>query len=353
MELKTIQIDKVLANFSQPREQFEKEKIQELAESILSNGLINPISVREYKGGRYMIVAGERRWRACKIAGLKTIQAFVKEYKDDIDWQVESLIENWQRVDLSSVEKENNVYDLWKTNKFKTYTELAKKLGVNEVTIADVIQAKEIRNKTKAALTITTRTITDTKGLDDKEKKKIFDKVEKGELASQKVREVVRAIKNSTPEVKKALLEDKISIEQAENLSKIHSPKAREEALRETKQHQHIANIIPKLKENSKPELSDELKKKFMSSQRIIFEHLFSALKGIIVAEKDLKKANEMLTQLMSKQFEYGLNKKDLAVSLSQMKRISDQLNQFGITEARFDELKEDFIERIENKIEE
>lgn len=248
MELKQIPLDKILANFSQPREHFDKEKIQELAESILSNGLINPISIRVWKD-KYMIVAGERRFRACKIAGLNTIQAFVKEYKNDIDWQIESLVENWQREDLTSVEKENNVYTLWKTNKFKTHKELAKKLGVNEVSIAQIIRAKEDRQRTKAAFGIKTRTITDTEGLEDKERKQIFDKVEKGKLKSQNVREVVRVIKQSQPEVKKALLDDKISVEQAERISKLQKPEQRTKAIQE---HKNINMVEEHVERNIK-----------------------------------------------------------------------------------------------------
>ena len=63
MELKQIPTDKILANFTQPRTQFDKEKIKELAESILGNGLIQPIVVRQWKD-KFMIVAGERRWKA-------------------------------------------------------------------------------------------------------------------------------------------------------------------------------------------------------------------------------------------------------------------------------------------------
>jgi len=105
MELQTIKVDNILANFYQPRVKFDKDKIQELAESILSNGLINPITVREWKGGRYMIVSGERRWRAHKVANIKEIPAFVKTYSNDGQFMVDSLIENIHREDLSPTEK--------------------------------------------------------------------------------------------------------------------------------------------------------------------------------------------------------------------------------------------------------
>lgn len=106
MELKQIPTDKILANFYQPRIKFDREKIKELAESILSNGLINPITIKEDKKrkGKFMIVSGERRWQAHKVAKLKTISAFVKDYKNEGQFMVESLIENIHREDLSDSE---------------------------------------------------------------------------------------------------------------------------------------------------------------------------------------------------------------------------------------------------------
>jgi len=107
MELKEINISDILANFYQPRTKFDKEGIQELSESILSNGLINPITITPDKKrqGKYMIVSGERRWQAHRIAGLKTIQAIVKTYSSDGQFMVESLIENIHREDLSDWEE--------------------------------------------------------------------------------------------------------------------------------------------------------------------------------------------------------------------------------------------------------
>ena len=77
MELKEIEVSKILANFYQPRTKFDRESIKELAESILSNGLINPITVRSWKN-KFMIVSGERRWQAHKVANIKTIPCVVK-----------------------------------------------------------------------------------------------------------------------------------------------------------------------------------------------------------------------------------------------------------------------------------
>lgn len=244
-QIQIIALDKISINNSQPRESFDKEKLQELAESILSNGQINPIIVR-VKGNGFILVAGERRWKAHKLAGLKSIQAIVKEYKNDVEWQIESLVENWQREDLTSVEKENSVFKLWNTNQFKSYTALANKIGCGEGTISSIILARDTRTKTKAPESITTRTISDTQGLEDKDRKHIFEKVEKGELSPAKVRDVTRAIKQATPDVKRALLDDKINVEQAERISKLDD-KDRARAIVE---HSAIKNISKHIEKN-------------------------------------------------------------------------------------------------------
>ena len=133
MELKQIPINQILANFVQPRESFDKDKIKELAESILSNGLINPITVRVWKGNKFMIVAGERRWQSHKVAKLNSILAFVKEYKSDGQWMVESFIENLQREDLTPLEKVKYAERILKIEKL-SLRELAKKIGVVHTT---------------------------------------------------------------------------------------------------------------------------------------------------------------------------------------------------------------------------
>jgi len=137
MELKEIKVEDILANFYQPREHFEKEKIQELAESILSNGLINPITIREWKGNRFMIVAGERRWRACKIAKLKTIPCIVKEYDNENSFMIESLIENIHREDLLSMEKAKFIKRIWLQMGKPSYRVLGDRLSMGKDSIEE------------------------------------------------------------------------------------------------------------------------------------------------------------------------------------------------------------------------
>lgn len=101
--VQTLKITEVEPNRNQPRKQFDEEALEELADSIKKYGLIQPIVVTK-KEGYYQIVAGERRWRASKKAGLSTIQAIVREDDDKKNKEI-ALIENIQREDLNVVEK--------------------------------------------------------------------------------------------------------------------------------------------------------------------------------------------------------------------------------------------------------
>ncbi len=99
-----IKLSLIEPNKNQPRKEFDEEKISLLANSIKENGLIQPIIITPSKNGMYKIVAGERRWRASKKAGLKEIPAVVRQYSDEQVAQI-ALIENLQREDLNPIEE--------------------------------------------------------------------------------------------------------------------------------------------------------------------------------------------------------------------------------------------------------
>ncbi len=103
-EIDTIDINKIEPNANQPRKVFNEDAIQELAESIKQHGMIEPLIVQKGKKGFYTIIAGERRWRAAKIAGLKEIPIVVKDYTDQEIMEI-ALIENIQREDLNAIEE--------------------------------------------------------------------------------------------------------------------------------------------------------------------------------------------------------------------------------------------------------
>jgi len=100
-----IPIDKIKPNTSQPRQIFDEKKLKELENSIKKNGVIQPITVKELKNGGYEIIAGERRYRAAKAAGLKWIPAYAVKISQDSEMMEYALIENIQRVNLNPIEE--------------------------------------------------------------------------------------------------------------------------------------------------------------------------------------------------------------------------------------------------------
>ena len=104
--LRTVRITMIEPDKTQPRKNFSEEELEELASSIKEHGLLQPIVVVQNKdNNRYTIVAGERRWRACRIAGLKEVEVLVRVFKDPQEQLEASLIENIQREDLNPVEE--------------------------------------------------------------------------------------------------------------------------------------------------------------------------------------------------------------------------------------------------------
>ena len=126
----------------QPRKHFDKEALEQLAASITENGLLQPILVREYADGRYQIIAGERRFRACKLAGLSEIPAIILE-RDDKNVAQIALIENVQREDLNPVE-EALAYKALAEQYGMTQEELSQKVGKSRSAIANAVRLLDL-----------------------------------------------------------------------------------------------------------------------------------------------------------------------------------------------------------------
>ena len=135
--LKNIKITEVEPNREQPRKNFNQEALEELAESIKEYGLIQPLIVTE-KEGYYSIIACERRWRACKLAGLEEIPVIVREDDEKKNKEI-ALIENIQREDLNPFEKALGIKNLMQSYGL-TQEEVAKKLGKSRSSIANSIR---------------------------------------------------------------------------------------------------------------------------------------------------------------------------------------------------------------------
>ena len=129
-----LELDKIFPNPDQPRKTFDEDKLTDLAESITEHGVLQPIIVTP-RNDKYMIIAGERRFRASGRAGLKTIPALVRELDDEKIMEL-ALIENVQRDDLSPIE-EARAYDVLQTKFGYTQERLAKRMGKSRSAIAN------------------------------------------------------------------------------------------------------------------------------------------------------------------------------------------------------------------------
>ncbi|MCK4440289.1 ParB/RepB/Spo0J family partition protein, partial [Candidatus Bathyarchaeota archaeon] len=211
MKLEMISVDEIQPNPFQPRESFEKESLKELADSIKDAGIIQPIVVRRH-GFSYQIIAGERRWRAAQMVGLEKIPCIVKEI-DDERVLLESLIENLHRKNLTDIERENAIYGLWENREdlgFKSKSELARAIGVPPQNVDNDLEAWEFRHKEEGISPSTpTYIISRSRGLPVEERKKVVEKVQKGELKAQEAYTAIKVLRKAPEGIKKELLKSK------------------------------------------------------------------------------------------------------------------------------------------------
>lgn len=132
-----VNINKIDNNKEQPRKSFDDESLRELAESIKEVGILQPITVKEVANG-YEIIAGERRWRAARLAGLATVPVIIKKYSD-LEALEASLIENLQRVDLNSLE-EALTYKRLATEFNLSQEEIAARVGKSRAVVANAMR---------------------------------------------------------------------------------------------------------------------------------------------------------------------------------------------------------------------
>lgn len=186
MELKMIEKNKIIPATWQPRETFPKEEINELTQSIKGMGLIQPIVVRKH-GDNYQIIAGERRWRAINNNGSEKVPCVIRE-DDDVDAKVTSLLENWQRQPVKTVENERFIVNLYqdgmKSGKWKSVNDMSKKTGIPQITLNRILLASKDREKLSPGTNISWRDIDRTRTLKDspETRKKLLEKHSEGEI---------------------------------------------------------------------------------------------------------------------------------------------------------------------------
>ncbi|MEN9432869.1 MAG: hypothetical protein RLZZ422_458 [Pseudomonadota bacterium] len=148
--LKKIPLDQIQPGRYQPRTYMDQAALQELAASIKSQGLIQPVVVRRLESGKYELIAGERRWRACQIAGLTDIPAVVRDIPDQAAAAL-SLIENIQRQDLNAIEEANALKRL--IDEFGlTHQQTADAVGRSRAAITNQLRLIELPDNLKSML---------------------------------------------------------------------------------------------------------------------------------------------------------------------------------------------------------
>lgn len=145
-----LRLSEIEPNREQPRKEFDMQALEELASSIREHGLLQPLLVRPLMGGRYQIVAGERRWRASRLAELETVPVIIRELDDNETMQL-ALIENLQREDLNPIEEAEGYRVL--LEKFNlTQEQIAQKVGKSRPAVANALRLLGLQEREREYL---------------------------------------------------------------------------------------------------------------------------------------------------------------------------------------------------------
>ena len=188
----TVRISEIEPNLSQPRKEFDEAALNELADSIASHGVLQPLLVRPMKNGMYQIVAGERRWRAARIAGLSEVPALIRELSDEETDQV-ALIENLQREDLNAVETAEG------------YKRLMDKYGMTQEQLSEAV------GKSRPAVANTLRIL----NLPEE----VLPLVSAGKLSAGHAKAILSAPEDKRVELAKTIVSCELSVREAEKMA--------------------------------------------------------------------------------------------------------------------------------------
>lgn len=220
-----IEVSKVVANPNQPRKMFDEDALKELADSIKQHGVIQPIVVT-LKGDKYMIIAGERRFRANQMVGNKTIPAIIKSYTDRQIKEI-SIIENLQREDLNPIETAKAIKDLMMQYNI-TQEEVADRIGKSRPAIANTLRLLSLNPDVIRLVEIGALSAGHARCLisvdDDKLQTALANKAKNGQMS---VRDLESAVKKAlNPPIKKKPIEKAQSLELKElvdNMQRVFS----------------------------------------------------------------------------------------------------------------------------------
>jgi len=199
--VRIVPIDRIDPNPEQPRVVFEADALEELASSIREHGVLQPILVRPIGPNQYQIVAGERRWRASRLAGLASIPALIEEIDDDTALEI-SIIENLQREDLTPLD-EAAMYDRMVREHGYSIRKLAEKLGKDKGYLENRLRLAgapaEIRELVSLRKDSLSHAYELMKVEDPKKRRRLTDQVARGELTLIKLREKIDGLVPKAP----------------------------------------------------------------------------------------------------------------------------------------------------------
>jgi len=197
--INVIQIDQIQANPNQPRREFDEESLQELAHSIREIGIVQPITLRQIANNKFQIVAGERRWRASQIAGLKAIPAYIRTIDDETVMEM-ALVENIQREDLNAIEIAL-AYEHLMENSGMTQEKVAERVGKSRTAVANYLRLLKLPAQVQMALQKKEIDMGHARALLSLESPsmqiKLFKEIQKNGYSVRKVEDLVRNFKSS------------------------------------------------------------------------------------------------------------------------------------------------------------
>lgn len=200
-EMAEIEIEKIIPNPTQPRTQFDEEALDELADSIRTLGVIQPVTVKR-NGDKYVIISGERRWRAAQRADLKTLPAYIREV-DDENLHAMALVENIQRQDLNAIEIALGMQRLIDECRL-TQDALSEKVGKKRSTISNYMRLLKLPAEIQLALKEGLISMGHAKaiaGVDEVKQIKMLKKCIKKELSVRQCEELARQMQEEPKKV--------------------------------------------------------------------------------------------------------------------------------------------------------
>jgi ParB family transcriptional regulator, chromosome partitioning protein len=191
--VRVISLDRIEPNPEQPRLAFNEETLQELSASIREHGVLQPILVRPLEGNRFQLIAGERRWRASKLAGVDSIPALIEDIDDDTALEI-AIIENLQREDISPLD-EAAMYDRMVRDHGYSIRKLADKLGKDKGYLENRLRLADAPDEIRQLVSLRKDTLSHAYELmkvdDPKKRKRLADQVAAGQLTLIKLREKI------------------------------------------------------------------------------------------------------------------------------------------------------------------